>query len=468
MSTVENGVIRQVSVSQVESFDHAQRGGCELKWWLERVKGLRPEQSGAQTDGDKGHALLATYLATGQEPEGRVKMGTAVRAVIAKGKLPTPGADLLIEWRFSGQPKNDPVKVKPDGSPAWLPLDTTKTLWLGGVPWEGFIDCAHRRTDVPLVLDHKFSADIQTYAKKGEDLIKTVQMPIYVLALDRRPEFAGADRWAIAHHNVARSGSESFTRGAVVTRDQVLERKADIKATVERMKVIATATRQEDVPWNLKSCDAWNGCPHQSRCTRFKEKNKVQLTAEEQALFADMETADPAPKEEPRDEIAEMEAKLAAAKAAKAKPAELPPPPTPKPAPLIMPECKDCGTDLNPDNASKLKTGEWAHVGCPAKKPAVTASVEEPAKRTRRTKEQMAADAAASATPAIQRYAQGESAEEIAKSLGVTASSVAAAITTATPAPRVQIPDSTAPTGITIRIEVSPETIATLRSILGK
>lgn len=284
MSAVEGGVIRQTSVSQVESFDHNQKGGCERRWWFDRVQGLRPDQDDAQSEGDKGHELLAGYLRTGQTPEGRVKMGKAVRGAILKGELPKPTPDMLVEHRFSGQPKLD-------AEGKWIPLDESKTLVLGGVPWEGFIDLAFRREgELPEIWDHKFSSDIHLYAKQGKELIKTVQMPVYVLAMQR--VWPDAEDWQIVHHNIARTGVDSFVRSAVVHIDEVLERKAHIEGVVERMKLVAPVAAQDDVPFNRKSCHAWRGCPHQSICSAFKEK-KVDLSPEELELFKGVDGAPP-------------------------------------------------------------------------------------------------------------------------------------------------------------------------------
>lgn len=265
-----------LSVSQVEAFDSTQRAGCPRRWYFERVEGHKPEQTDAQTDGVAGHALLATYLATGQTPEGRVKMGKAVRAAIAKGVLPAPGPDLLIERRFSGQDQRTP-----DGK--WIPVDVSKTLHIGRVPWDGFIDCLHGR-DVVTVLDHKFTSDLE-YAKQGAELINTVQMPVYALAALKW--FPGATQFRLSHHYVCRTGEESDLRSALVTLDQVTERKAAIETTVASMQQIKTCTSQADVPFNRKACDAFGGCPHQSRCTAFKQRS-VMLTPEELALFSDL------------------------------------------------------------------------------------------------------------------------------------------------------------------------------------
>lgn len=272
---VENGVLKSLSVSQAEKFDPSQKGGCPTRWFFEAVKGLYQEYSASKEDGIAGHALLATYLSTGQEPKGRVKMGKAVTGVILKGELPKPGPDILTERRFSGQPQRDT-----EGK--WIPVDPSLTFWLGGVPWDGSIDVEFRRGDVPEIWDHKFSADIRQYAKKPGELIRTIQMPIYVLTAMKR--HSDAKHFRIVHNNVSRRGVDSFLTSEIVSTEQVHARKFEVEGVVKEMQQVAKLENPRDVPFNRKSCDAWMGCPHQSICPHFKEK-RVSMTAEELALF---------------------------------------------------------------------------------------------------------------------------------------------------------------------------------------
>lgn len=391
--------MKSTSVSQIESFDHAQKGGCQRKWWFETVKGLKPEQDTAQGEGEAGHALLAAYLTDGTMPGKRVKMGKAVTGAILKGGLPTPGADLLIETRFDGQPRLDV-------NGQWLPLMPDRTLWLAGVPLDGFIDVRFRRGEIPDVGDHKFSVDIEAYAKRGVELIKTVQMPVYVLdSLRRWPD---AEEWRIWHHYVSRKGVASFIRSAIVHVDDVLERKRHIEATIEEMKIVEVAANQEDVPFNRRSCGAWSGCSMQTHCRAFKE-NQMQMSPEDLALFEGLD-APPAAGVDPkaaaiaakRAELAALEsppppteAEIKAAKLAKMK-AELAalegapaaaavtasgrprvtiqdvepeaapiPDSAPAPKPVVLGKCPGCKVALTIENMSTLRDGRQIHVGCP-------------------------------------------------------------------------------------------------------
>jgi hypothetical protein len=347
---VENGLITQLSVSQVESFDPKQPGGCPRRWWFERAQDLRPDQTRQQSDGEAGHALLAAYFATGERPKGRVKMGKAVTGAILKGDLPTPGPDLLVEQRFSGQEKLD-------AAGNWIPLDVAETLHVGGVPWEGFIDLAFRRGDVPEIWDHKFLSDL-AYAKKPSDLIRTVQLPVYVFS--QLPYWPDAKTWRIAHHNVSKRGVDSCVRSALVSLDDVHERIADVESIVAQMRGVAPLENQSDVPharrpgYEKNPCDAWTGCPHQSICSAFRSSTAVkgatpvQLTPEEAAILGDLDGV-------------ELDVVPPAA------PVAPPPPAAPKPRArlnVVDVNMCVCGAEITDANGSQLRSGHWLHIDC--------------------------------------------------------------------------------------------------------
>ncbi len=384
MPVVENGIIRNLSVSQAERFDRSQLGGCETRWWFENVQGLRQPDSDATDDGNAGHALLAHWLATGEPPQGRVRMGKAVTAVIAKGELqPVPGQQ--IETRFDGQPQRD-------AGGKWIPVDREKTLWLGGLPWDGFID--QRWFDgVVHVRDHKFSADIVAKEADYPSLIQTIQMPLY--ALDSLRQWPDASQFELIHHYVSRKGTESKMRRELVTLPQVQRRAYEIGQLTVRMTEAAKATRPEDVPFNRKACSAGYGCPHQSICPAFKER-KVEFTAAEIDLFNSPAKPTPAfnpdghvtSRRIPESDLGVMPAPVAATPdviPVSIIPPDAPPndPNAPTPdqekaakaaakktekaaakEPLIWPDCADCGTALNPDNAAKRRGGGFKHINC--------------------------------------------------------------------------------------------------------
>ncbi len=362
-SVIPSRALKQTSVSQVENASHDQEGGCVLKWWFSSVMGLRPDQMFEQEQGVAGHGHLERYLTTGELPPKHKLMSKAATGAILKGDLPKPGPDLYVELRFDGQahhyadrrcrcghlpdvhagkkhdgecghlPVSDDSGTDPECtctsySPAWIPLDVANTLHVAGLPWEGFIDLAHHRGPRPVILDHKFFTPAREdlypgepykFLKKKSDLIKTVQLPIYVANMRRY--WPDATEFEIGHHQVSKTGVDSRMTTTVVTVDEVNARLVEITKTVETMKAAALETDPLAVPFNKRSCDAWSGCPHQSICPRFKEKARPIMTPEEEALIA-LIPSDPIADTTPNMTAAQLataaenDAKVAADKAA--------------------------------------------------------------------------------------------------------------------------------------------------------
>lgn len=364
-----------LSVSQVEKFDPEQLGGCQLRWWFEDVRGLRPDSTAVHEDGHQGHALLAHYLTTGVRP-GRVRLGKAVNAVIDSGVLPTPGPDLRVEDRFSLQDHRD-------ASGAWIPLDVRRTLWHAGHPWEGFIDLRFRRGPARAVWvwDHNFSSDIPARALPADRLLRTVQMPVY--ALNSLRVWPDATVFNLVHLYVSQRGVESFVRQQSVTVEQVQERCAELIPLVRQMDAVRAVTAQDDVPFNRAACHARTGCPHQFRCNAFKRRGTMKdLTDEEKAMFGVLSDEPTKPVMAEVTKVVTMELRTTPARVAGplpdapagrvTAPAELnlddifetPMASTPKPQPA--PTCEARGEVLTPENSSRLKTGDVKHIGCPA------------------------------------------------------------------------------------------------------
>lgn len=265
-----------LSASQAETYDPEQPGGCPRRWWLERVQGEpRPHRASAE-DGTAGHALLAAYL-RGEALPKRARMLKAVKGALLW--LPKPEAGLFwsVEARFDGQPSHAANGER-------VQLNHERTLWLGGVPWDGYVDLRWYQDGTATVWDHKFSSDIDANAKPADALIRTIQMPVY--ALDSLRLWPEAERFRLVHLYISRRGMHSFVREQTVTREQLRSRGREISALVARkIQETARATTQEDVPHNRKACDAYGGCPHQSICTAFRRKPVYELTEEEKALF---------------------------------------------------------------------------------------------------------------------------------------------------------------------------------------
>jgi hypothetical protein len=355
-----------LSASQAETFDPEQLGGCPRRWWFERVDGQERPSSASAEDGIAGHALLASWMRTGVLPS-RFKLLKAVKGALHRLPARSPGQ--LVESRFDSQPHD------PDG--LRRPLDRKRTLWLGGVPWDGYVDLRWRDGDMVTVWDHKFSSDIDTYAKPADQLIRTIQMPVY--ALDSLRIWPDAKRFRLVHLYISRRGVHSFIREQTVTRDEIARRTGEIAALVARIQETAQATRQDDVPANRRACHAYNGCPHQSVCTAFRRKPMYELSEEEKALFgmvsevtgekpkaidasdAALDALSPAERAATLDQTSDARAALTDVSI-----------PLPQ-ASAPTPQCSDCGAKLTKENGSE-RDGKWSHIGCPTRVERLAAS----------------------------------------------------------------------------------------------
>ena len=94
--TVEGGVLKRLSVSQVAQFDPAA-GGCPRKWWFQRVARREEPPSRFQELGTALHAEVEKYQKTGDAGA----LGPVTQA--AASLLPPPRHPLVLsEVPFGG------------------------------------------------------------------------------------------------------------------------------------------------------------------------------------------------------------------------------------------------------------------------------------------------------------------------------------------------------------------------------
>jgi hypothetical protein len=174
------GVLRYLSPSSLEKADHESEKGCIRRWLYHYAFGIREEQTKAQEAGTILHAGIETYLTTGRKQ-------LPQQAVAGLPMIPPPGPGLLIEHPMTPPP--DPA----GGAAAQDAALASAILRPGDVPMIGFIDLLNQRglnyggqdvleiSDPPKtieVLDWKTTKNMK-YAKKGSDLIHTIQMSSY-------------------------------------------------------------------------------------------------------------------------------------------------------------------------------------------------------------------------------------------------------------------------------------------------
>lgn len=244
------------SVSALAKFDHEQYGGCQRRWYLRYVERVPEPQTAVQIVGTQVHEQIEHYLTSGQDVLGKV-------ARAGKHLLPEPGPDLIVEQPLQ-LVNADGVKLV--GSIDWVNPRGTYVTPEGEVKEDppGTIECGDNKTTSNL-----------SYAKKGEELILTTQMPGY--GEDLRLRFPNAEFIRLSHVSFQTRGA----RGAVKTTalfpvETVKKRWYESGHSVARdMRGVAQAQSWEEVPMNEASCCSFNKPCAYSRSHCFKD-NAVQ------------------------------------------------------------------------------------------------------------------------------------------------------------------------------------------------
>lgn len=274
--SVVDGKLLKLSVSQITTFDPDQFGGCNRKWWLDKVKHLPQPQTGAQAQGVEGHGQI----------EGSLKAGANQLGEIARAGMHfipfTNAPEMLAQGLYQVEAAFG-EKAK-DGT-------LNRDLTAAGIPLVGFIDFVNL-SDVYLtnegearpmaqgtveIEDWKFTSNVNAYGKQAVDLIKTVQMPGYGEYVLRR--WPGAVDQLRFSHGYFQTRGKRFARKEtiLVPAEVVRERWNKIEATARSMVDVAKETDALKVEANRRACDAWRGCPYRYTCPRSAEETLVLI-----------------------------------------------------------------------------------------------------------------------------------------------------------------------------------------------
>ncbi len=275
--TVINGVIQHLSVSQINSFNPAEDGGCNLRWHFNKVQGKKEPERDFNKTGTAGHAQLKHFLQTGDDVLGHI-----VRAGLHL--LPPRGDALRLEWGLNDKPQ--PVDAKGQAVNYFPPHESL--VKVAGIPLIGFIDVIDPRAEHLVsdlsgirfirepgtveVLDHKTTSDFK-WAKAADKLPETSQMNGYgVFAAVKFP-------WAThirQSHIVYLTKGEAPARKAsiVVPVSEIKNRWRNVvEPLVEKMKWVAKQT-EDKVEGNTDACGAYGGCPHKLYCSVYKNQSR--------------------------------------------------------------------------------------------------------------------------------------------------------------------------------------------------
>lgn len=408
--TIVDGKLANLSVSSINLFD-VRHEGCPRKWYKRYVQGVRSAETKAQQRGTEIHAQIEHYLKTGED-----NLSDSVRA----GKHFIPHAlhneSYIVEYEFG------PGILSSAGIPINGKIDFMHTA-----PYEWTEQGINKTYHLFEIIDWKTLSD-EKYAKKGIDLEHDTQMLGYAqvaasILYDQEylDDYQSIRLSQVYFHTKKRAAYRSTIVTEIGT---VIKNWEPVESVVREMKDVAQEKEFLKVPPNWNACVAYGGCPHRAECPRSPEQAIFDLlgkgrgmsllrreqkeTTPNPAALRRSPLGKPQQEDEEEKEIKRLEAQLAAKKGIRYTKEEA----------QEDPECADCGEVLTADNASKLRSGEWKHIGCPER----TADVlppDAPPSNARRSAEPVPREQVAAQSPRVRRAiaeheAEAESAPAVA------------------------------------------------------
>jgi len=232
--TVIDGVIQYLSPSGITCGDPTQAGGCERRWYYKYVLGLKEPFTGSQRIGVDAHTQIEKYLESGEDCMGQI-------ARSARQFFPPLEAGMLLEHRIG----KDDLKV-------------------AGIRVVGHIDLVLFEKNHVEVLDWKTTKSIKMWAKRSQDLIKTVQMALYAKWAQ---SFLGFDAVRISHVYMQTQGRpQADKRSVILSAEKIEKRWEEIEARARILSDIAKETDILKVPANRNACSDFKGCPRRNIC----------------------------------------------------------------------------------------------------------------------------------------------------------------------------------------------------------
>lgn len=223
--------MKHVSASQITTFRD-----CPRKWYFNKIVGLETPSTPATELGSAVHQVLENYLRDGVDfPSTEA------------GEIARSGAHLL--------PDDQHVEIE-------LSLDEMP-LADSPIKVAGFIDALYPQRHQ--ILDHKTSSN-KRYTKTRRELRENVQLILYARAyIDRAVD---AESVLLTHIYYGTRSRWSKRVEVSLTRAEILEKWATIRADIEEMMRVSTLPNAGEVSPNRATCDKYGGCPFAGKCFR--------------------------------------------------------------------------------------------------------------------------------------------------------------------------------------------------------
>lgn len=274
--------IPYVSASQIITFKR-----CQRKWYLDKIAKIPVVRGGAGAAlGTKHHGEIEKYLLTGVD----VRTGAALA-----------GREVLDSYREWFPGETDAMEIE-------LALENPDLRTQNGILFNGRIDVLIRGTHrggVPLIIDHKFKANLALYGSTETALKDDVQAIVYSRwALEREPDSKCVD---FAHHQYQTKKEKIAEEVKVrLTRDDILRSFGTIERLVDvDMLTCSHIESASETHYNLDACNDYGGCEFKKVCPTWKKESKMSLLEE----LANVKAQSVLPPETPKAPVTEVDKK---------------------------------------------------------------------------------------------------------------------------------------------------------------
>lgn len=287
VQTPEGPRLVRVSPTQVSTWRL-----CAQKWKLDKIDKLpRKPPSKGQQIGTEGHSQIEHWAQTGEDVRSDLArlsepyLRPFLPAIGLMRKVIVEEAVAIQQLGYTEVTHGTPAALVECSLPMLLSPD--------GVEFNGFVDMmippggheliltsvdetnlqAHwQRTGdtlldcraYPVIIDHKFRADVEKYAPRADDLEDDEQAIIYARAA---LEWWNTPFVVFRHHNHQTRGRR-FANAVtcVMSRDHIMAKFAEICALVDGPMQECVRTHGALAPPTLTSCSAYGGCDFESTC----------------------------------------------------------------------------------------------------------------------------------------------------------------------------------------------------------
>jgi hypothetical protein len=246
---------------------------CARKWAWRRIAGHESPSSASADLGKRTHTVLEAYLGEGKMPDRIADPDAARVASSGLHLLPRPKQEgMQLERHFRFKSSNTGHVYHGFKDVQIMPGSPVEALGLDG--------------SAPIIIDHKTTSSIDSWAKKEDDLFYDAQAVLY--GLDSMARFASdaADlSWNYLQTKNARNGLARPTTTRLHAPHALEVFSAIEDVVTEAASILDRGLQPLDLPPNTSACKKYGGCPYEHLCN-LSPSQKVRSRMSANSIIA--------------------------------------------------------------------------------------------------------------------------------------------------------------------------------------